>query len=118
MYHQVKLFLSTHLKDVFNCGLAASDLFHMFTQSSKFYGKIRVCFCRNTGKRSFILKSTERTYVLLKTILETFKIALRLRDRHVFERQSVNILNVFNTLTLKNFFWKTNLFQKTGVPFY
>ena len=36
-----------------------------------------------------------------------FKIALRLRDRHVFMWQSVKILNVFNTLTLKQIFWKT-----------
>ena len=38
--------------------------------------------------------------------------ALRLRDRHVFMRQSVEILNVLNTLTLKQIFWKTKTFFK------
>ena len=43
---------------------------------------------------------------------EFFKIALRLRDRHVSVWQSGKILNVFNTLTLKQSFWKKNtLFQ-------
>ena len=32
---------------------------------------------------------------------------LRLRDRHVFMCQSVKVSNVFNTLTLKQIFWKT-----------
>ena len=40
------------------------------------------------------------------------KIACRLRDRHVFMCQSVEILNVFNTLTLKRIFWKTKTFFK------
>ena len=41
-----------------------------------------------------------------------FKIALRLRDRHVFMWQSVKVSNVFNTLTLKQIFWKTKTFFK------
>ena len=41
-----------------------------------------------------------------------FKIALHLRDRHVFMWQSLKILNVFNTLTLKQIFWKTKTFLK------
>ena len=44
--------------------------------------------------------------------LEILKIALRLRYRHVFMWQSVEILNVFNTLTLKNVFWKMKSFSK------
>ena len=41
------------------------------------------------------------------------QIPLRLRDRHVFMWQSLAILNVFNTLTLKKVFWKTKTFLKT-----
>ena len=39
-----------------------------------------------------------------------FKIALCLRDRHVFMWQSVKILNVFNTLTLRQIFCKMKSF--------
>ena len=49
---------------------------------------------------------------LWKTILRVFKIALRLRDRHVFMWQSLEILNVCNNITLKQFFWKTKSFLK------
>ena len=45
-------------------------------------------------------------------VLGIFKIALHLRDRHVFMRQSVKVSNVFNTLTLKPIFWKTKIFFK------
>ena len=45
-------------------------------------------------------------------VLGIFKIALRLRDRHVFMWQSVKVSNVFNTLTLKQIFWKTKTFFK------
>ena len=45
-------------------------------------------------------------------VLEIFKIVLRLRDRYVFMWQSVKISNVFNTLTLKQIFWKTKTFFK------
>ena len=44
-----------------------------------------------------------------------FKVALRSlrsRDRHVFMWQSLRILNDFNTLTLKQIFWKTKTFCK------
>ena len=45
--------------------------------------------------------------------LGIFKTAFRLRDRHVFMRQSVKVSNAFNTLTLKQIFWKTkNFFKK------
>ena len=44
---------------------------------------------------------------ILKIVLGVFKITLRLRDQRVFIWQSVKILNVFNTLTLKQIFWKT-----------
>ena len=45
-------------------------------------------------------------------VLGIFKIALRLRDWHVFMWQSVKVSNVFNTLTLKQIFWKTKTFFK------
>ena len=38
--------------------------------------------------------------------------ALRLRDRHVFMWQFVKVSNVFNTLTLKQIFWKGKPFSK------
>ena len=43
-------------------------------------------------------------------VLGIFKIALRLRDRHVLMSQSVKVLNVFNTLTSIQIFWKTKTF--------
>ena len=45
-------------------------------------------------------------------VLGIFKIALRLRNRHIFMWQSKEILNDFNTLTLKQIFWKTKTFFK------
>ena len=60
----------------------------------------------------FILNHTERAQVLLKRVLEIFKIALRLRDQHVFLLQLLKILNVFNTLILRQIFWKTKTFFK------
>ena len=44
--------------------------------------------------------------------LGIFKIALRLRDWQVLMWQSAEILNVFNTLTLKQIFWKRKTFFK------
>ena len=41
-----------------------------------------------------------------------FKNVLHLRNRHVFMWQSVEILNVFNILTLKRTSWKTKTFFK------
>ena len=43
-------------------------------------------------------------------VLGIFKIALHLRDPYVFMWQSVEILNVFNTL--KRIFWKKKTFFK------
>ena len=51
-------------------------------------------------------------------VLGIFKIALRLRDWHVFMWQSVKVSNVFKTLTLKQIFWKTKtLFKKVEYHF-
>ena len=45
-------------------------------------------------------------------LLGILKIAFRLRDRHVFMGQSVEILNDINTLTLEQIFWRTKAFFK------
>ena len=45
-------------------------------------------------------------------VLEIFKIVLRLRNRHVFMRQSVEILKVLSILTLRLIFWKMETFFK------
>ena len=51
-------------------------------------------------------------------VLGIFEIALRLRYRHVFMWHSLEILNVFNTSTLKQIFWKTQtLFEKLECGF-
>ena len=51
-------------------------------------------------------------------VLGILKIALRLRDRNDFMRQSMEILNDFNTLILKQIFWKTKtFFQKLEYAF-
>ena len=92
----------------------------MVAPFSKFYGKSWVGFCLNTWKllRGLILKPTERALVLLKNGTGDCQIALHFRDRHVFIWQSVEILNVFNTLTLKQIFWKTKtFFKKLGYRF-
>ena len=47
-----------------------------------------------------------------------FKIALRLRDQHIFIRQSLDILTVFNTFTLQQILWiKKNFFKKLECRF-
>ena len=79
----------------------------MVASCGNFYGKTLIGFCLNIRKRFllvFILKPTG--------FLGIFKIALRLRDRHVFMWQSVKVSNVFNTLILKQIFWKTKTFFK------
>ena len=39
-------------------------------------------------------------------------VGFRLRGQHGFRWQSLEILNVFNTFTLKQIFWKTKIFFK------
>ena len=81
---------------------------------SNFYGEIWMGFClkslENAFFRGFILKPTERAQFLVKKIIEIFNTALLLRDRYVFMSQSVKRLNIFNTLTLKQIFWKGKTF--------
>ena len=57
--------------------------------------------------------------VLTLILLGIFKIALCLRGRHVFMWQSVEILNVFNTINLKQIFWNTKtIFKKLEYLFW
>ena len=61
--------------------------------------------------RDFILRPTERAYVLLKNGTRDFQ------NSPPFERSAcfhvtVKILNVFNNLTFKQIFWKTKSFSK------
>ena len=88
----------------------------MVAPFSKLYDKIWVGFCLNTGKHCSLevsFKSQQKEYrFFYKTVLGIFKIALRLRDRHVFMWKSVKILNVFNILTLKQILPKTETFFK------
>ena len=85
----------------------------MVASSSNFYGKTWVGFCLNIRKRRFLefsFWSQQKEHRFCT--LWVFKIALRLRDWHVFMWQSVKVSNVFNTLTLKQIFWKTKTFFK------
>ena len=88
----------------------------MVVPISKFYGKIWVSFCLTTGKRfllyvSFQNQQKQRKF-FYKTVVGIFKIALLLKDRHVFVWHLVQILNVLNTVILKWIFWKTKTFIK------
>ena len=75
--------------------------YHYF---NKVYGKIWVGFCLNTIKRFFLETS--------------FKANRSSLFQHIFMRQSPESLNIFNALILKQIFWKSKLFSKTGVPFF
>ena len=54
--------------------------------------------------RGFILKPRERPQVPLKNGTRDFENSHHLRDRHSFMRQSVEVLNIFDTLTFKQVF--------------
>ena len=74
------------------------------------FGLFFVSTLENTFSWRFHFEAYRKTIGFSKKRI--FKIALRLRGRHVFMWQSVKILNVFNTLTLKQIFWKTKTFFK------
>ena len=88
----------------------------MIASFNNFYGKNWVGFCLNIRKRFFLefsFQSQQKEHKFFwKMLLGIFKMGLRLRDRHVFMCQSVKVSNVFNTLTLKQIFWKTKTFFK------
>ena len=51
-------------------------------------------------------------------LLGLFKTTHHLRDQHVFVWQALEVLNVFNNLTLKRVFWKAKkFFKKLGYRF-
>ena len=83
---------------------------------NKFYGKIWVSFCLSTRKRfslEVLFWSQQKEHRFFqKMVPGIFKITLLLRERHVFIWQSLETLNVFNTLTLKEVFSKTRKFFK------
>ena len=60
----------------------------------------------------FHFKANRKSKGSSKKITRVFKIALRLRGRPIFRWQSEEISNVFNTLTLRQIFWKTKTFFK------
>ena len=64
--------------------------------------------------RVFILKANRKSIGSSKKRNRHFKITLRLRDWHyaMFLCDNLEILNDFNTLTLKQIFWKMKIFFK------
>ena len=60
----------------------------------------------------FHFKANRKSKGSSKKSTRVFKIALRLRGRPIFRWQSEEISNVFNTLTLRQIFWKTKTFFK------
>ena len=87
-----------------------------FLLSVTFTAKLKLDFVlilENLFSESFHFKANRKSICSSKkAVLGIFKIALRLRDRHVFIWQSVKVSNVFNTLTLKQIFRKTKTFFK------
>ena len=88
----------------------------MVAPFSKFYGKIWVSFCLNTGKRFFIEVSfssqqKEQRKVLLKNDTRDFQISSLWDISENFEH-----FQYFNFET--DFLENENFFQKTGVPFF
>ena len=66
---------------------------------------------------SFLVQKI-RDFFSQALVLGIFKIAPRLRDLHVSTWQWVKVLNVFNTLTLIQIFWKMKtFFKKLGYRF-
>ena len=76
------------------------------------FGLVFVLTLENAISYRFYFKTNGKSIGSSKMVPGIFKIILRLQDRHAFKWQSVEILNVFNTLTLKGIFWKTKNFLK------
>ena len=77
---------------------------------SKFYSKISVGFFVLTKGNLREGEPTVRPYFLLKAVLRNFKMAVRLRDWYIVNWRSLKILQIPNTLTLKQLSWKTKAF--------
>ena len=75
-------------------------------------GKTWVGFCFNTRKWIGVRDNRKSIGSSKKKVLGIFKIALCLKDLHVFMWQLLEILTVFYTLTLKQIFWKIKSFFK------
>ena len=79
------------------------------------FGKVWVDSCLNTGKHFFLdvyLKANSESIVSSKNGTRDFQNSPPFERQHVFVWQSRKILNVFNTLTLTQIFWKTKTFFK------
>ena len=76
-----------------------------YASLKKIYGNLWVSFCLNTGKRFFVEVLFKANRKALgsskKTVLGIFQTALRLWYQYIFMLQSLEILNIFNALTLK-----------------
>ena len=69
-----------------------------FSISGRFTAKLELVFVL-TQENAFHFKANRKSIAFLKKWCQgIFKIAFRLRDRHVFMRQSLEILNLFSTL--------------------
>ena len=78
--------------------------------SKEKFGLLFVLTLENTFSQRFHFKAIRKSIGSSKKPYQGFSKFLRLRDRHVFMRQSQKVLNVFNILTLKVTFWKTKTF--------
>ena len=58
----------------------------------------------NASSKRFYFKVYRKTLHSSKMVLGIFETVVCSRDQHVFKRQSLDILNVFSTLTLKQVF--------------
>ena len=93
-----------------------------FSISARFNTKFELVFVltnENSSSEMFHCKAIKKSIgPLWKTVLGIFKIALRLKDRHVFMWQLLELFSIFNTITLIKIFWKTQtLFKKLGYRF-
>ena len=87
--------------------------------SATFMAKFELLFVstqENPFSQRFHFNTNRKEHRLFyKTTLGIFKIAIHLRDQHVFMPHSLEILNIFNAVTSKQSFWKMKTFQKTEV---
>ena len=85
------------------------------------FGLVFVLTLKSAFSRRFHFQANRKSIgSSKKTVLEIFKIALRLRDRHVFMWRSVKILSIFSIYFNfeTNFLENENFFQKTGALFF
>ena len=93
----------------------------MVAPFSKFYGKICVVFCLNTGKRffleAFFLNPTERTQVLLENGTTYFQNNLPFARAACFYVKISGNFERFQYFNFEaDFLENKNIFQKTEVP--